>query len=86
MKRIILFPVILILKIIRCIISKAAQLYAMIGVWLWVIVIFGIIYSSFHQQWGQVLLFVIIGTVTFGLLFVSVIAESAIEGLVQFLS
>ena len=81
MRKLLLFPLVLILKIARLVISKAAQLYAMVGVWLWALVVFGIIYTAIHGQWNQVLLFVIIGVVSFGILFLAVILESAIEGL-----
>lgn len=81
MRRLLLFPVVLILKIARLVVSKAAQLYAMVGVWLWAIVAFGIIYTALHGQWGNVFLFVIIGVVSFGILFLAVILESVIEGL-----
>ena len=81
MKRIILFPVVLILKLIRLIVNKISELYAMVGIWLWALVIVGIIYTVVHQQWSQVVLFVIIGTVSFGILFLAVILESIIEGI-----
>ena len=81
MKRIILFPVVLILKLIRLIVNKISELYAMVGIWLWALVIVGITYTVVHQQWSQVVLFVIIGTVSFGILFLAVILESIIEGI-----
>lgn len=81
MKKLILFPVVLVLKLVRLILNKASQLYAMAGVWSWALVIFGIIYTAIHQNWNQTTLFTIIGIASFGLLFLAVLLESLIEDL-----
>lgn len=81
MKKLILFPVVLVLKLMRLILNKASQLYAMAGVWLWALMIFGIIYTAIHRNWNQTALFTIIGIASFGLLFSAVLLESLIEDL-----
>ena len=85
MKRIILFPVVLVLRIIRMVVNKVAEIYAMIGIWFWALVMFGILYTAIHQQWNQTLIFIFLGVVSFVALIIAVVLETMIEGLEHFL-
>ena len=77
--KIILFPVVFVLMMLNFVIKAVTYVYGFVATFFWYFVLFGIVWTVMHQQWNQTIIFVVLGTITFLMLFLAVWIQIVLE-------
>lgn len=83
--KIIAFPIILILGLCRFVLKIVTNIYSFAAVWLWLFLVACVVWTLVQQQWTQTFLLILIGVVTFLVLFFAVWIEDAMKDLGDYL-
>lgn len=70
--KIIAFPIILLIGLFRFVLKIAMNIYSFAAVWLWLFLAACVVWTLAQHQWSQTFLLVLIGVVTFLILFFAV--------------
>lgn len=79
--KIALLPLIFLISMACFTINVTTKIVCHFAVWFWLLIVIGLIYTAVHKQWNQTILFGIMGTVSFGILFGTMVIESFLEGI-----
>lgn len=83
--KIVAFPIILVLGVFRFVLKIAMNIYSFAAVWFWLFLAACVIWTLVQKQWSQTLILVVIGIVTFLVLFFAVWLEDAMKDLGDYL-
>ena len=74
-----LLPLIFLISMACFTINVTTKIVCHFAVWFWLLIVIGLVYTAVHKLWNQTILFGIMGTVSFGTLFVIMMFESFLE-------
>lgn len=77
--KIALLPLIFLISMACFTINVTTKIACHVAVWFWLLVVIGLVYTSLQKLWNQTILFGIMGTVSFGILFGTMMFESFLE-------
>lgn len=77
--KIALLPLIFFISMACFTLNVTTKIACHFAVWFWLLIVIGLIYTAVHKQWNQTILFGIMGTVSFGILFGIMMFESFLE-------
>lgn len=77
--KIALLPLIFLISMACFTINVTTKIVCHFAVWFWLLIVIGLVYTAVHKLWNQTILFGIMGTVSFGTLFVIMMFESFLE-------
>ena len=77
--KIALLPLIFLISMACFTINVTTKIVCHFAVWFWLLIVIGLVYTAVHKLWNQTILFGIMGTVSFGILFGTMMFESFLE-------
>lgn len=77
--KIALLPLIFLISMACFTINVTTKIVCHFAVWFWFLIVIGLVYTAMHKLWNQTILFGIMGTVSFGILFGVMMFESFLE-------
>ena len=83
--KIALLPLIFLISMACFTLNVTTKIACHFAVWFWLLIVIGLIYTAVHKQWNQTILFGVMGTVSFGILFGTMMFESFLEEIGEFM-
>lgn len=77
--KIALLPLVFLISMACFTINVTTKIVCHFAVWFWLLIVIGLVYTAVHKLWNQTILFGIMGTVSFGILFGIMMFESFLE-------
>lgn len=87
--KILILPVLLVVGVARLLVALAIKVYGFVSFWFWVLLAIITVMTVVYQKWDQTVIMVVLGAVSFAVLFgavwVQVTLEDLSSGLKQYL-
>lgn len=77
--KILILPALLVVGVARLLVALAIKVYSFVGFWFWVLLAIITVMTVVYQKWDQTVIMVVLGVVSFAVLFGAVWVQVILE-------